>query len=95
MSSNIKTILVTGGTRGLGLAIVKRLSAEKYHVVASGRAISTDLEMLMSGRNIHFEPLDLSDHSAIHEFVKKITSTYGPIYGLVNNAALGHDGVLA
>jgi len=95
MSKNIKTILVTGGTRGLGLAIVRRLAAEQYHVIASGRSITSDLQALVSERNVHFEPFDLGDHSAIYDFIKHITNSYGPIYGLVNNAALGHDGVLA
>jgi 3-oxoacyl-[acyl-carrier protein] reductase len=95
MSAPIKTILVTGGTRGLGLAIARRLASEGYRIVASGRSITPELQQLVNEHDVHFEPLDLINHAAIHAFVKHVTSTHGPLYGLVNNAALGHDGVLA
>lgn len=95
MSAPIKTILVTGGTRGLGLATVRRLASDGYRVVASGRSLTPELQQLINERDVHFEPLDLANHAAIHDYIKHVTSTHGPLYGLVNNAALGHDGVLA
>lgn len=95
MSESPKTILVTGGTRGLGLAIAVRLAAGGYRVIAAGRKCTPELESVMSSGNVYFEPLDLANHSDIHEFVKRVTSTHGHLYGLVNNAAIGHDGVLA
>jgi 3-oxoacyl-[acyl-carrier protein] reductase len=39
--------------------------------------------------------MDLSQHGELHACVKRITAEHGPLYGLVNNAALGNDGVLA
>lgn len=95
MSKTAKTIIVTGGTRGLGLAIVKRLASEGYRVIAAGRTITPELQILVSENDVHFEHIELSNHGAIHEFVKQIVTRHGPIYGLVNNAALGSDGVLA
>jgi 3-oxoacyl-[acyl-carrier protein] reductase len=95
MSNILRNILVTGGTRGLGLATVTRLADEGYRVIATGRNPTPGLESLLDGRNVFFEPLDLKDHAAIHDFVSKVTRTHGHLYGLVNNAALGYDGVLA
>ena len=44
---------------------------------------------------LSFLPADLGDIPAIAGFVAKIRKEFGPIYGLVNNAGLGTDGVLA
>ncbi len=38
---------------------------------------------------------DLSDINAIPDLIKQLRKQFGPIYGLVNNAAIGTDGVLA
>lgn len=92
----MKKVLVTGGTRGLGLAIVSELMTGDYDVIATGRKISPALETLRSRnpKNLKFAPLDLFKDDA-HEFVKGITQEHGPLFGFVNNAALGLDGVLA
>ncbi len=38
---------------------------------------------------------DLADIAAIPEFVRSLRRRFGPIYGLVNNAGLGTEGLLA
>jgi len=93
----MKRVLVTGATRGLGLAICAELLSQGYHVVATGRKLTSELEELCQSANgsLHFFPFDFSDIDGIHSFVKNITKQHGNLYGLVNNAALGHDGVLA
>jgi len=91
------TVVVTGGTKGLGLAICKRLSHDGFKIIAVGRSITDKLQDLIdnSDGNVAFECFDFNEISAIKTFVKQLTKKYGPIYGLVNNAAIGHDGVLA
>jgi 3-oxoacyl-[acyl-carrier protein] reductase len=90
------TVLVTGGTRGLGLAIAKRLLSSGYQVIVVGRKCSEECEQWLS-QNEHatFEQYDFSDTSEIHGFSQTIIKKYGRLYGLVNNAALGLDGILA
>lgn len=95
----MKNVLVTGGTRGLGLSTARRLADGGYHVIATGRQISPELAELASGSlpagRVSFAALDLAQPGRIHEFVRETTAAHGPLYGLVNNAALGYDGVLA
>jgi len=97
----MRSVLVTGGTRGLGLGIACRLAAEGYRVIAVARQMSDELGMSMehaaaSGKgSLHFVPFDLEEIDDIPNFVKALRKDFGPIYGLVNNAALGTDGILA
>ncbi len=95
-----QTILVTGGTRGLGLAIARRLARDGFRVVTTGRRLSPALDEAMQaaaavGQEIHFRPLDLTERAGLHEFVQELAGTFGGLYGLVNNAAVAHEGVLA
>jgi 3-oxoacyl-[acyl-carrier protein] reductase len=94
-------VLVTGGSRGIGLAIAQRLAGAGYHVIAVARRESDELRGAIeaaakqgSGR-IHFRPFDLGTTDAIPAFVKSLRDEFGAIYGLVNNAGIGTEGLLA
>lgn len=94
----MQNIIVTGATRGLGLAICARLLAvPDYRIIAIGRTPSAGFETLLAdhaGRLV-FRPHDLAELEAIPALVQGITREFGPLYGVVNNAALGLDGLLA
>jgi 3-oxoacyl-[acyl-carrier protein] reductase len=97
----MRSVIVTGGSRGLGLGIVRRLTGEGYRVIAVARHMNDQLASTMEQAeqsvpgSIHFIPFDLGDVQDIPNLVKKLRREHGPIYGLVNNAAVGFDGVLA
>ncbi len=44
---------------------------------------------------ILFAPLDLGETDAIPGFVQELRRQHGPLYGLVNNAGIGTEGLLA
>ena len=97
----MRNVVVTGGSRGLGLGIVRRLTAEGYRTFAVARKMSDQLASTIEESeqsrpgSLHFIPFDLGNIQDIPDLVKKLRKGFGPIYGLVNNAALGLDGALA
>src|SRR6266850_6100472 len=97
----MRNVVVTGGSRGLGLGIVRRLTAEGYRAVAIARQMNDQLASTMAQAeqshpgSLQFVPFDLGDIQNIPDLVKKLHKSLGPIYGLVNNAAIGLDGALA
>lgn len=94
-------VLVTGGSRGIGLAVARRLAGAGYHVIVVARRENEELENVIQdtirqGRGaLRFKPFDLSDVEAIPAFAKEVRDEFGAIYGLVNNAGIGTEGLLA
>jgi 3-oxoacyl-[acyl-carrier protein] reductase len=95
------SVIVTGASRGIGLAIADRLARDGFRVVAVARRDSearaaTAARLAQQGPgSLEFRPLDLNDVAMIPTFVRELRRQYGPIYGLVNNAGLGTEGLLA
>jgi 3-oxoacyl-[acyl-carrier protein] reductase len=93
----LASVLVTGASRGIGLAIAQRLAAADYQVIALARTQGDALSAVMdaAGGKIRFVSFDLSQIDAIPEMVRELKTDAGPLYGLVNNAGIGADGLLA
>ena len=91
-----RTVLVTGASRGIGLAVARVLVADGYRVVALARRDSEALEAIRrEGGDLRFAPFDLEAIAAIPAFFAELRASCGPLYGLVNNAAIGTQGLLA
>jgi 3-oxoacyl-[acyl-carrier protein] reductase len=97
----MQNVVVTGGSRGIGLAIAKKLAAAGYRAIAVARKQTDQLDAAIAEHTqgdesaIGFAPFDLGDLDGIQGFVAGLRKCYGPIYGLVNNAAIGTEGQLA
>jgi 3-oxoacyl-[acyl-carrier protein] reductase len=96
----MRNVVVTGGSRGLGLAIAKKLAAAGYCAIAVARKETAQLTAAIAETSrespaIRFVPFDLGDVDKMQQFVAGLRKSFGPIYGLVNNAALGTDGALS
>jgi 3-oxoacyl-[acyl-carrier protein] reductase len=96
-----RNVIVTGGSRGLGLAISIKLAAAGYRAIAIARKESRELTSAIAAcaragtDALQFHPFDLEDIDAMPRLVASLRKSFGPIYGLVNNAALGDDGALS
>jgi len=92
----MKLIVVTGASKGLGLAICIRLLNENYKVIGISRSQTKEFESLQKEfpETLFRVEYDFANTDDIQNLVRTITKTHGNIYGLINNAALGHDGVL-
>ena len=96
-----RAVLVTGASRGLGLGIAKKLAAAGFAVIAVARKPTKELTAAIAqakrGKTgtLHFVAFDLGKIDDIPDLVRRLRKEFGPLYGLVNNAALGLDGVLS
>src|ERR1700758_4922111 len=96
----MRNVLVTGASRGIGLSIALRLAAAGYNVVGVARRESEEFRDAVrkatdGGGGLNFKAFDLSEVDAIPAFVKSLRKEFGSIYGLVNNAGAGTEGLLA
>ncbi len=97
----MRNVVITGGSRGIGLGIARKLAAAGYSAIAIARKKSEVLSAAMSEvaraktGALHFVACDLGDIDKVPELVRGLRKELGPIWGLVNNAAIGTDGVLA
>jgi 3-oxoacyl-[acyl-carrier protein] reductase len=97
----MRNVLLTGGSRGIGLGIACRLATSGFQVVTVARKPSDALTAGMAAAEasgvgaIRLVTADLGEIDCLGELVRGIRKQFGPIYGLVNNAALGSEGLLA
>jgi 3-oxoacyl-[acyl-carrier protein] reductase len=97
----MRNVIVTGGSRGLGLGIASKLVENGYRVLAVARQRREEFNSLLRRAeeahpgSLQFTPFDLANVGDLSNMVKKLRKDFGPIYGLVNNAAIESHGVLA
>lgn len=93
-----RTAVVTGGIGGLGAAICRALAEAGRTVVATdlahrGDAIEAFLDT-RDGRDMHFEPMDVSNLDDCADAMTRIAETRGPVDILVNAAGITRDASL-
>jgi 3-oxoacyl-[acyl-carrier protein] reductase len=70
------------------------LLIDGYRVIGTGRRKVAPDDWQVN-KNLVYRSLELGEWRTHHEFILSIEEQFGPLYGLVNNAAIGLDGVLA
>jgi 3-oxoacyl-[acyl-carrier protein] reductase len=94
-------VIVTGASKGLGLALTASLLEAGYAVATCARSAEQgpglDALAAKAGDRLRYYQLDVSDIDAIAGFVKQACTDAGVKrpYGLINNAGVACDGVLA
>lgn len=93
MNNESKVLFITGAGSGIGLLTVRRALAEGWKVAAAD-VNAASLDQLGSGPNLLKLPLDVTDPVAVDAAVDQTENTLGPIYRLVNAAAIMPLGLL-
>jgi 3-oxoacyl-[acyl-carrier protein] reductase len=89
-------VLVTGGSRGLGRAIVEALAGEPPGPLAfTWNADETAARRVEETTGARAFRLDLRDRARPDELVAEVEASLGPVEGLVNNAGLRREALLA
>lgn len=83
-SSDLKTVLITGGTSGLGLELVKLFLQRGYYVIATGRK---SLEVPEFGDRFKLFRVDFYDLRQTADTIRTICDNYSVSY-VINNAGI-------
>jgi NAD(P)-dependent dehydrogenase (short-subunit alcohol dehydrogenase family) len=89
MTSERKTILLTGASRGIGHATVQRFSAAGWRVITASRE-DVPADCRRDPNWSHHIPADLADARAVDRFVAEVNDYLGgaALHALVNNAGV-------
>jgi 3-oxoacyl-[acyl-carrier protein] reductase len=97
-----KNVLVTGGSRGIGKAIVQTAMQEGANVIFTylnsteeAESFASELSSDFSGQRCVAQQCDVSDTQAMDKLIKELIAEFKQIDGLVNNAGITRDSVLA
>lgn len=87
-----KNILITGGAVRVGAALVRAVAAAGgtaliHYNGSTAEAAALKAELHSHGATAHLLPADLSQPQQVSELLVQARQ-YGPLYGLVNNAAI-------
>ncbi|MFV0299006.1 MAG: SDR family NAD(P)-dependent oxidoreductase [Hyphomicrobiaceae bacterium] len=94
MTTEQKSILITGCSTGIGLAAARRLKAKGWRVLATARK-PADLERLEREDGLEALALELRDDNSIARCAEEVLRrTDGKLYALYNNAAYGVIGAM-
>jgi len=97
VSESRRVALVTGGSRGIGRAIVRALAGEGWTVAFTWREREDEARRLAGelGDAVHPFRFELLDRARPGGLVVEVEEQVGPIAGLVNNAGVRRDALLA
>lgn len=94
-----RVLVISGGSKGLGAELARHFLARGDRVATFSR---TPTDWIQEAREdaglrdrFHYDTVDAADGAALSRFVREVRSRWGRLDGLVNNAAVAHDGVLA
>jgi 3-oxoacyl-[acyl-carrier protein] reductase len=97
-----KTVLVTGGSRGIGAAVVRTAMEEGanvaftyIHSTEDSNALVEEMSKRYPGQQCLARQCDVTDTQAMEDMVNRLVTEFDRLDGLVNNAGIARDAVLA
>jgi NAD(P)-dependent dehydrogenase (short-subunit alcohol dehydrogenase family) len=93
MTTDAKTVVVTGGGRGIGRAIALALAEPGAHVIVTGRSVdqldATAADIHARGADATALPMDVSDEASVAHAFGALHGRIKHVDVLVNNAGVG------
>jgi short-subunit dehydrogenase len=89
----MQSIVITGASSGIGKATAKYFAEQGWKVAATMRTPEKETE-LTEIDNISIYQLDVSDPASIAKAAQQISSDFGTVDALLNNAGYGSYGIL-
>lgn len=94
-----KTAVITGGSKGIGRAICLRLAKDGFNIAFSYNGHPELAEETMKlceseGVKVKSYKVDVADSTASKEWMEEVSSEFGSVDVLVNNAGITKDGLL-
>ena len=87
-----KKIVITGATKGIGKAIAEKFAAEGFDLALCARSEKDLLQLQSEIRNpkseIIIQQCDVSKKDELKSFAEKVTSQFGAVDIVVNNAGI-------
>lgn len=95
--SDVKHIVLSGGSKGLGLYISKGLLSAGYRISTFSRHRTAEVAELQKAfpTQYFFVEADSAKSDQVADFCKQAFDILGPCYGIINNAAIAVGGILA
>ncbi|MFK9094070.1 SDR family NAD(P)-dependent oxidoreductase [Bacillus salipaludis] len=91
----MRTIIITGAGSGLGKELALLFSQKGYNLLLTGRTLEkladTKHEIESAGGKADIIQLDIRNNADVIQKIEEISGTY-KIFGLINNAGVGHFG---
>ncbi|MEV5835060.1 SDR family oxidoreductase [Nocardia sp. NPDC052112] len=101
MSTESRSVVITGASRGLGLAAAAYLYRRGWRVVAAMRSVDTGLDRLRAKTGARHDdprligiPLDLTEPSSVEAAAAAIVGAVGAPHAVVHNAGISAAGMV-
>lgn len=88
-------VVISGGSRGLGATLVNKFLESGFCVATFSRKKTNFVTAHEHNDQFFWTSVDCEDQVGLQSFLRDVSVRYGKITGLVNNAAVGADGILA
>lgn len=93
--NNLKSIIITGAGSGLGKELALLYASQGFHIILIGRTMKKlkVVEEQIQANNGHADSytVDITDKKSVQNFIKEVANHFN-LYGLINNAGVGHFG---
>lgn len=93
-----KRVIVTGASRGVGLAIARAFAADGARVAVCARGLeeieAAGSELAKGAAAVIARSVDVTDSTAVNNFVEEVVQAWDGVDVLVNNAGQGRGGNL-